>query len=424
MSRPTFPVRLNFPLKEVTGMIFLDEVEEEFKNSFTLDLYFTIPSCLDNCGSGTKFILCIYQSNERITARASTLNITTVSPTLLDLTLNGVSLEQGNCRFRNHDSYDITLLCCKDRANLLRILRHETHIDLNHLILEVVAVNLAGSLSESRPPLISQLRTVTNTGTSIHGHQGSKRFIDEDEDISLIKDKYLKQQDNNNNLKLVKFEDSLKLLAINNCSDEIEILEDKLTFSLKCPISFTRIIEPVKFKSCKHGQCFDLSNWRNLTQNVLNLKISSRSNESSRKKFSLKVSCPICGLNLEENKSETFISCGLFKKFLSSAERNDASVELNIKTGDFTFIKDETESESETEADESFGIEIEVDKIGDQNNDSSSLLLRKNENTPKHEIIDVIDSDDDDFDTNSLLTYKIDKSKPIGSCPSRAITIE
>ena len=403
---------MNSPLKEITGLIFLDEVEEEFKTSFTLDLYFTIPASLENCGSGIKFVLCVYQSNERITTRSSLPDINTVSPTLLDLTLNGVSLEQGNCRFRNHDSYDITLLCCKDRANLLRILRHETHIDLNHLIIEIVAVSIAGSLSESRPIGINRFNLGTNTNSHSHGHQSSKRFIDEDEEISFLKDKYLKQQENGNDLKFIKFEDSLKSLTNNNNnSDDIEILEDKLTFSLKCPISFTRSVEPVKFKSCKPGQCFDLSNWTNLNQNILNLKISSRSNESSRKKLNLKVSCPICGLNLEEDRSETFISCGLFKKFLSTAERNDVSVELNIKSGEFSFIKEE-DTESDWDS-----LEIEP------NNSSTNTITRSDESIPNHEIVNIIDSDDD-FDTNSLLSYQVDKSKPIGSCPSRAIPID
>lgn len=410
MNRPTFPVRLNSPLKEVTGLIFLDEVDEGFKDSFTLDLYFTIPPSLEACGSGTKFILCIYQSNERITSLSTGLKITPVSPTLLDLTLNGVNLDQGSLRFRNHDSYDITLLCYKDRVNLLRILRLESHVDLNHLVLEIVAVNIAGSLSESRPqqPVNQQIRTNTSTG-----HSSSKRIIDEDEEISFIKDKFLKQ-DVSNNLKRVKFEDSLKALTNNN-SDDVTILEDKLTFSLKCPISLSRIVEPVKFKSCKHGQCFDLSNWRNMTQSILNMKISSRSSEATRKKFNLKVSCPICGLNLEENKTETLISCGLFKKILASAEKDDVSAEVNLKTGEFTFIKEEAFSEDESS--ESHGVEDLVVSIDNQTDPNT-----KQEQGP--EVINIIDSDDDDFDTSSLLTYKIDKSKPIGSCPSRAITID
>lgn len=391
-------MRLSTPLKEVTGLIFLDQVGEEFKNSFTVDLYFAIPPELAH----HRFILCIYQTAEKITTQTvnNTVPVTTVSPTLLDLTLNGSNLEQGNCRFRNHDSYDITLMCYKERANLLRILRHETHVNLRHLILEIVAVNIAGSLSESRPT----------------GATGTKRprdqYLDEDEEITRIREKYLRED---SSIDTVSFDDSLNdlrksIIGHKDDDDELEILEDTMKLSLKCPISFTRIQQPVKFKSCKHGQCFDLSSWKQLTQSILTLKISSRDTGgiNRSKKCHVKVSCPVCGTSVEGDKNqEVFVIDGLFKKFLETSEPNDASVELNLTDGTFTFIKDlEDDSEFESEAEEEKL--IHSCKIHEKTADG----------------VDIISITDSDDETAAMLTYKADKSKPIGSCPSRAISID
>ena len=386
-------------MKEVTGLIFLDQVGEELKNSFTIDLYFAIPSDL----SQQRFILCIYQTTEKITPQTTnnTIQASTASPTLLDLTLNGSSLELGSFRFRNHDSYDITLICYKDRANLLRILRPETHVDLRHLIIEIVAINIAGSLSESRP---------TGSSSNTKLKRALDKYLNEDEGITKIKEKYLKED---LIIKLTSFEESLNSLRKTNNehkNEEIEILEDTMKLSLKCPISFTRIQKPVKFKSCKHGQCFDLSNWKQLTQSILNLRINSRETTgiNRNKKCHVKVACPVCGTSVEEGgEGEEFVIDGLFKNIIESSESNDISFELNLKNGTFTFIKDEYE---------------DFDEYEDDNLDDHELIVCNGEKTKDGaDVISITDSDDE---TATMLTYKADKSKPVGSCPSRAITLD
>lgn len=388
-SRPTFPVRLNSPLKEVTGMIFLDEVEDDrFKNSFTLDFYFTIPLNLEHTAN-TRFIFCVYQKNDQ--------NILmTVSPTLLDLTLNGSNLELGNCRFRNHDSYDITLFCYKDRANLMRILRHETHVDLKNLVVEVVAISIAGSLSESRPLNACVKRP----------HEQ----ICEDERISQLRDRYLKEDIM---LRRIDFDQSLALLrSLNapNQADELEILEDTLSLSLKCPITFTRIRQPVKFRSCRHGQCFDLSNWKQISQNILNLRINSltNNNSNSKKKPTAKISCPICGTSVEEDNArhEELIVDGLFEKALKMAESDDVAIKLDLKDGSFAFEKEAIDDDDEEDI---------YDSDSDNNSNSNS---NNNDNDTTIDIISISDSDEDSY------RYPIDKSKPLGSCLSRAISLD
>ena len=370
VARPSFPVRLSSPLKEVTGLIFLDQVGEELKNSFAIDLYFAIPSDL----SQQRFILCIYQTTEKITPQTTnnTIQASTASPTLLDLTLNGSSLELGSFKFRNHDSYDITLICYKDRANLLRILRPETHVDLRHLIIEIVAINIAGSLSESRP---------TGSSSNTKLKRALDKYLNEDEGITKIKEKYLKED---LIIKLTSFEESLNSLRKTNNehkNEEIEILEDTMKLSLKCPISFTRIQKPVKFKSCKHGQCFDFSNWKQLTQNILNLRINSRETTgiNRNKKCHVKVSCPVCGTSVEEGDEE-FVIDGLFKNIIESSESNDISFELNLKNGTFTFIKDEYE---------------DFDEYEDDNLDDHELIVCNGEKTKDGaDVISITDSDD------------------------------
>lgn len=371
----------------------MDQVGEESKNSFTVDLYFAIPPELVN----HRFILCIYQSTEKITLQTTnnTVPVSTVSPTLLDLTLNGSSLEQGNCRFRNHDSYDITLMCYKDRANLLRILRHETHVNLNHLILEIVAISIAGSLSEARSGFSGVKRSREN------------QYENEDEEILRISEKYLRED---LSISCTSFEANLESLRKANSehkNDELEILEDSVKLSLKCPISFIRIQNPVKFKSCKHGQCFDLSSWKQLTQSIIKLRIHSRdSNSNNRnKKYLVKVSCPVCGTSVEEGREEELIVDGLFKKILEESKFNDVSVDLNLKDGTFTFTQEELEDyESE--------------------NENSVINPSKAKSAVTADSIDVISITDSDDETTAMLTYKADKSKPIGSCPSRAISID
>ena len=380
----------------------MDQVGEELKNSFTIDLYFAIPQEL----SSHRFILCIYQTTEKITSQTinNTVTPTLVSPTFLDLTLNGSSLELGNCRFKNHDCYEITLICYKERANLLRILRHESHLDLKHLILEIVAVNIAGSLTEAR----SQGASTITTGVK----RPRDQYQDEDEGIERIRNLYLKED---LIIDTISFDDSLNFLRKNNNehkNDELEILEDNLKLSLKCPISFTRIMKPVKFKSCKHGQCFDFSSWKQLTQSILNLRISSRdtSGINRTKKCHVKVSCPICGTSVEDGKKEEFIIDGLFKKILETSETNDVSVDLNLKTGLFTFIKDLDDEFDDCEQDDYHGDIIQT------------AVVKRNERT--NDGVDIISITDSDDETAAMLTYKGDKSKPIGSCPSRAITLD
>jgi hypothetical protein len=409
VARPNFPVRLSSPLKEVTGLIFLDQVGEEFKNSFIMDLYFAIPPDL----AQQRFILCIYQTSQKITTQTPNLTIptSTVSPTLLDLTLNGSSLELGNCRFRNHDCYDITLICYKDRANLLRILRHETHIDLKNLIIEIVAINIAGSISEVR----STFSSTTTANTKLK--RTLDEYLSEDETIMRIREKYLKE-DENLIIKSTSFEESLNSLRKANNdhkSEEIEILEDTMKLSLKCPISFTRIQKPVKFKSCKHGQCFDLSSWKKLTENILNLRINSR-DLSKSKKCHVRVSCPVCGTSVEDFNDEEFIIDGLFKNILESSELNDISIDLNLKNGTFTFIKDD---DDDLDLDDDNNLE----DLKDHEDLRDNVIFKGEKTKDGVDVISIKDSDEDE-ETIAMLSYKADKSKPIGSCPSRAITLD
>ena len=397
----------------------MDEVNE---TNFTIDLFFTFPSGIESNNSNMRFILIIYQTLERIKSpdshninsihNTAPVVCTVVSPTLLDLTLNGTVLEQGNCRFRNHDSFDITLLCYKERANLLRIIRHETHLDLNHLIIEIVAINLAGSLTESRP--------ITNTSTG-----GVKRTRDQInlEEVNWIREKYLKEDLIFEEVNFQSSFSKLKRPPIKE-SDDVQILEDSMKFSLKCPISFIKIRKPVKFKSCKHGQCFDLSSWQQITQTILNLRLSGPCGKST--KYTAKVTCPICGDNTEKDKNEPLIIDGMFKEFLKFAKENDSFVELSIKDGKFSFISEESESESDTETEKEatkkkikiMMNKMETEMVSDQQNQDQESITNTNK-----EIICLTDSDSDD-EIYKLLTYKVDKSKPIGSCPSRAITID
>ena len=348
-------------------------------------------------------ILCLYQSKERIfiTSNSSDLQIQPVSPTLLDLTLNGSILEQGTCRFRNHDSYDITLFCYKDQLNLLRILRHETHVDLRHLIIEIVAISIAGSLSETRPGI---KRTRVN-------------FV-EDEEI-LITNKFLRED---LQLKTIKSDLVLKQLrgnqdTCNSNSDELELLEDTLKFSLKCPISLTRISTPVRFITCNHAQCFDLASWQQLTRSILNLR-------NQNKKNLAKINCPIC-FNGEKTEEELQID-GLFKKILESSEANDVSVELYLKDGNFKFINEEPDSGYSSDEDAHSDHKKDVDLIFTNN---GTCKTNATEDIASNTIlISLTDSSDceenDETMVATMLSYKIDKTKPIGSCPSRAITLD
>lgn len=386
----------------------MDETNVPF---FTLDLFFTISSKIvaESNNSNVRFILSIYQSSERIKDGGGDLHtykLNSVSPSLLDLTLNGSVLEQGNCRFRNHDSFDITLFCYKDRANLLRIIRHETHVNLNHLVLEIAAINLASSLSETRP-----------SNVNVHNPNVLKRPREQEQleaANETIKGKYLKED---LVIEEITFAESLSRLqqsSENINPDEVELLENSLRFSLKCPISFTRIRQPVKFRSCRHGQCFDLSNWKEITRNLLNFRLAS---VGKSLKYPTKISCPICGLIVEDTskEQEQLVIDGMFKKFLQSAGAEDVSVELNLKDGTFTFQEesDDSGSDSEERVDES---------INDGHNERNVSPIKA---VSASEIISIVtDSEDEDEDIRKMLTYKGDKSRPIGSCPSRAITID
>jgi hypothetical protein len=62
-------------------------------------------------------------------------------------------------------------------------------------------------------------------------------------------------------------------------SDDIEIISED-SISLKCPLAFTRIIDPCRGSSCRHLQCFDLSNYLNFAE------------RSSRWE------CPVCDQNV------------------------------------------------------------------------------------------------------------------------------
>jgi hypothetical protein len=383
VTRPNFPVRLDFPLKEVTGLVVLDEVCGEA--GFTLDLYFSFPA---NVVAHERFILCLYQSATRITANSSA-NLTSVSPTLLDLSLNGSNLEVGNCRFRNHDCYDITLFCYKDRANLLRILRHETHVDLRHLVIEIVAVSVFGSLSVPKGPKRARMEF------SLSG---------EDEDMARLREKYLRED---LEIEQVSRDASLKRLQeiFHTDTDELEILEDTIELSLKCPISFTKIVNPVKFTSCRHGQCFDLTSWKTMTLTILNSRVGQNRSGAGGKKFLTKVSCPICGTSLEtagdEGDGDDLVGDELFRAFLKEASGNESSVKLNLKDGTFQLIKDEDEDEK--------------DKFGGDD-------LVAEEDFKCADVIDI--AGDNEQALLGMLSYEVDVSKPLGSCLSRAIRID
>jgi hypothetical protein len=398
-NRPKFPVRLGSPLKEVTGLIFLDEVILQASQSvvpssasFTVDLYFSLPVL-----SGPehyRYILCLYKASERVksTSDADKISSAPISPTLLDFTLNGSILEQGACRFRNHDCFDITLLCYKDRSNLLRILRHETHLDLKHLVFEIIAINIAGSLSES---------------LSSAGAIKRARMVQDPEDLrfATVSEKILKETE----LEFVPFEAVLSHLRGKSDDGEVELLEEVCVFDLKCPLSRTRMSRAVKFKSCRHGQCFDMFNFQQITQNLSNLRAASHASSSvNKKKANLpKLSCPVC--NHVVTEEDELIIDGFFKKALEVCEDDDVSVELNLADGTFKFIK-EANDDSAFESDED-GNEIVGPPI---------ICVSKDD-----ELIINLTDDDDEIERNAaLLSYPIDKSKPIGSCPSRAITID
>lgn len=371
--KPTFPVRSDGPNREITGCIFLDIS----RNIYTLDLFFAIPNTLE---PNSRFILCLYQGTEDFSPSLTPQPVTMVSPSLLDLTLNGSMLDHGS-RFRNHDCYDITLLCYKDRANLLRILRHETHIDLNHLVIEIIAINIAGSFADRK--ILPVKRTCTSD------------LLDEMNFLALKDDAIIS---------LLNKEVVLKNLQLQNQFDGVELVKNSLSLMLNCPISMTRIRRPVRFSTCKHGQCFDLTTWQALSKNILSLEINQ-----PKKKNVAKVSCPVCG-DLADSVKTTLVEDGLFKSFLDAAPTGGAfQVELSLSDGSFELLK--------------------IDNDYDEEDDYEDDILPKyceeelNLTDSGTEIIDL-ESIEQPVYKNSHFTYQIDVSKPLGSCPSRAISID
>jgi hypothetical protein len=107
---------------------------------YCYDLYFSLPEDLNS----RRIIVCLYQGNRRFTNGENQVP-KVINPLLLDLTLNGSVLDGSN-RFKLYDYLDVTLLCYKDRPNLIRIINYQSHIDKKNLAFEIIAAETGTNL--------------------------------------------------------------------------------------------------------------------------------------------------------------------------------------------------------------------------------------------------------------------------------------
>lgn len=97
--------------------------------------------------------------------------------------------------------------------------------------------------------------------------------------------------------------------------DEIAAL--KLTISLRCPLSMTRLVKPVRSHACRHAQCFDLE-----TAQQLQSHGNNNNGTISR--------CPICQMSLPSNS--LFID-GLVQEVVAAVPSSVDEVILDLETG-------------------------------------------------------------------------------------------
>lgn len=409
--RPTFPLRLAAPLKWITGTIFLDQTG---LTCFSLDLFFSTPTDLPS----VRFMLFLYQAEEPFTVDDPPRHTIFVSPTLLDLTLNGTVLDSA-ARFRNHDWFDITLLCYRDRPNLLRILKHESHVNQANLVIEVMAVQLSGPLSapvenhavvnthasaNNRVAVNSHVavnnHVTVNNHAPAHNHtiahtpaqkrpapplddcgEGRYRALTK-EPTALARTKALAHIRKPNSGKRKGGQQKHGA----GSDDEPELVSDMLAVSLQCPISMQRIVRPVRFRTCRHLQCFDLDMWQALSRKSLHLNRCGSG--------VARAACPVCGDPLLPETE--LVQDGLFVEILAQTQKTNPEasvVEVNVKTGKFLPVApDPSKMNVMAEDDE----QIKVVLVGDS------------------------DTEGDPF----AVHYVADMSLPLGSCPSRAITID
>ncbi|KAI0348571.1 hypothetical protein BDW22DRAFT_1424727 [Trametopsis cervina] len=104
-------------------------------------------------------------------------------------------------------------------------------------------------------------------------------------------------------LKKGKFRSSADILAkmVQAASEDDDIIAGHQKMSLKCPLSYARIVTPCRSSSCVHSQCFDASAWfQTMEQNTTWL-------------------CPVCEKVLD---SEELIVDGYFDEILNSTSED------------------------------------------------------------------------------------------------------
>jgi len=96
------------------------------------------------------------------------------------------------------------------------------------------------------------------------------------------------------------------------CVKKSDVMASSLTISLRCPLSFVRMVTPIRFKSCTHLQCIELTSWMAI----------------SKDRFS--PTCPIC--NRSCIPSELIID-GFTQEILKETSEDVDSVSVDVENG-------------------------------------------------------------------------------------------
>ena len=129
-----------------------------------------------------------------------------------------------------------------------------------------------------------------------------------------------------------EFKDSMnRVMTILNTKSELEVTENQRKIELRCPISVTRMVIPVRSKTCKHIRCFDLQSFL----------FANRHNSNHNKRWL----CPICSSNAKPNDLvfDAWFATVLLKT------KNSTSEVLVDTNGQWTEVFGEEEEQQEGE---------------------------------------------------------------------------
>jgi hypothetical protein len=385
-TRPAMPFGYDSQagIKPITGSVFLDAADLEF---FGTDFYFEIPRsfegerkillCLYRCGDAANG----YRSNreairQRQVAPARTFPLAQVCtaspmilpPSVLDLTLNGTELD-GFFRFNRSHVFDITSVCVRNRSNRLRSNKLPASVrEVDHLVLEIIGLVPRAPLSDhfeirnnNSVNMLQAPRAQNSLGYACL--QGEPLLKDKDFVLNMLKPSH---------------------------SDDIVFADDSITVDLRCPISLGKIRRPVRFKHCKHPQCFDYEVFKQFASAGL-----TKSKD---------VKCPVCFTAVP--RTAHLIECGLMRGILNEiGSRAVDKVKIDLTTGNL--IKNDTATSASASADGD-GIDL-IDSEDEGSDGENGLRLAMQQATPpivlpeefkaskkSFTFIDLCDSDEDE----------------------------